>query len=363
MNGGKIEISIAAVYSQFEADMKKAAAAAVPGGKAVGEAFGDGFSRGSTKYIDRATQDITKKLTAAVGVFSIVNSFSAALEEGAKGASIGESIVAGIKSVPVVGTLVTIGENLGQIIANKVTGQLEANAIVAQQKALTERNKLIVEQENKAREAAQALADEEQKLEDEARKATERSIQREYDLRRELEIRQLEEAGKYREALMLRSGLKQAQILRDMDEQIQRARSQEEGESIIRVAQQRIKNLDAETKFDLANKEKADAERISKAAAAEAAARIKAEQDVIDAAYEKLKENDSKVSAIMEERMSLGTATGSVGTSFGTFKFRAYTDTEKKANDKAMVNKLDAIAKSSQATVDELKRGGGGGFN
>jgi hypothetical protein len=362
MNGGKIEISIAAVYSQFEADMKKAAAAAVPGGKAVGEAFGDGFSSGSTKYIDRAMQDITKKLTAAVGVFSIVNAFSAALEEGAKGASLGESIVAGIKSVPVVGTLVTMGENLGQIIANKVTGQLEADAIVAQQRALNERNKLIVEQENKAREAAQAYADEEEKLADEARKATERSIQKEYDLRKELEIRQLEAAGKTREAIIARSALKEAQILRDMNDQISNARSEAEGESITRIAQQRIKNLRAETQIDLADKEKADAERISKAVAAEAEARIKAEQEIIDAAYDKLRRNDEQAAGIMDERLGLGAATGSIGTSFGTFKFGAYTDTEKKANDKAMVSKLDAIAKSSQATVDELKRGGGGGF-
>lgn len=358
MNGGKIEISIAAVYSQFEADMKNAAAAAVPGGKAVGQGFANGFQSGSTGYMDRTINDIQGKLTKAVGAFTIVNSLGEALKAAAESGDWTRALEAGIKSVPVVGTFVGWGEALYDIINQTAAKAAAQQEVLGKQQRLNEINKAKIDAENRARAEADAYAEQEQKLADDAEKATQRALQKEYDLRKEFEAKQLEASGRMRESIIARSALKEAQILREMNDQIEGAKSEAEGLALTKIANQRIQNLRAETKIELEAKDKADAERRAK----DAEERIKAEQKVLDAAYEKVKANDEKAAQIMADRLTGGAETGSVGTAFGTFKFGSYTDSEKKANDKTMVTKLDEIAKSTRATTEQLKRSGSGGF-
>jgi hypothetical protein len=362
MNGGKIEISIAAVYSQFEADMKKAAAAAVPGGKAVGKGFADGFSSGSTGYIDRAINDIRGKLTKAVGAFTIVNAFGEALKAAAEGGDWAAAIERGIKSIPVVGTFVGWGESLYDIINQTAAKAAASQDALAQQQRLNAINKAKIDAESKAREVAAAeakIAEEQAKKVAEQRARTIEKATRESSfVQAEIEIRQLEAIGDRRSAIMKQAELDARKVFFETADQQLSTLTNEEADAIRKLGELRRNLISEEMKqrLDAINREE---EETARKAAEEDARR----QRQIEDETRKLMEREKElVAAAQEERLALGAATGSVSTSFGTFKFGAYTDTEKKANDKAMVSKLDSIAKSSQATVDELKRGGGGGF-
>ena len=362
MNGGKIEISIAAVYSQFEADMKKAAAAAVPGGKAVGKGFADGFSSGSTGYIDRAINDIRGKLTKAVGAFTIVNAFGEALKAAAEGGDWAASIERGIKSIPVVGTFVGWGESLYDIINQTAAKAAASQDLIAKQQRLNAINKAKIDAESKAREvaAAEAKIAEEQsrKIAEQRAKTIEKATRESSFVQAEIEIRQLEAIGDRRAAIMKQAELEARKAFFEIVEQQRADQTHEEGMAIRKLGQLRRELINQEMRDRLSALDKEEEETRKRAAEEEAKRQRQIEEET-----KKLLEREKElVAAAQEERLSLGAATGSIGTSFGTFKFGAYTDTEKKANDKAMVSKLESIAKSSQATVDELKRGGGGGF-
>lgn len=362
MNGGKIEISIAAVYSQFEADMKKAAAAAVPGGKAVGKGFADGFSSGSTGYMDRAINDIRGKLTKAVGAFTIVNAFGEALKAAAEGGDWTQSLERGIKAVPVISTFVGWGESLYDIISQTAAKAAADQETLAQQQRLNATNKARIDAENKARESAAAEAkiaeEQSRKIAEQRAKTIEKATRESSFVQAEIEIRQLEAIGDRRAAIMKQAELEARKAFFDTVDQQRADQTHEEGMAIRKLGELRRELINQEMRDRLAALDKEEEETRKRAAEEEAKRQRQIEEET-----KKLLEREKElVAAAQEERLSLGAATGSIGTSFGTFKFGAYTDTEKKANDKAMVSKLDAIAKSSQATVDELKRGGGGGF-
>lgn len=362
MNGGKIEISIAAVYSQFEADMKKAAAAAVPGGKAVGKGFADGFSSGSTGYIDRAVNDIRGKLTKAVGAFTIVNTFSEALKAGAEGAGFAETIERALKSVPVVNAFVGIGESLYDIF-NQTAAKAAANQeIVAEQERLTASNKAKVDAEKVAREsaAAEAKIAEEQakKIAEQRAKTIEKATRDSSFVQAEIEIRQLEAMGDRRAAIIKQAELEARKSFFEIEDQQRADQTSEEFMAIRRLGELRRNLINDEMRQRLAALDKEQEESRKKAADEDARRQRQIEEETA-----KLLEREQELArAAQEDRLALGAASGSIGTSFGTFKFGAYTDTEKKANDKIMVAKLGEISKSTQATVAELRRGGTGGF-
>jgi hypothetical protein len=359
MNGGKIEITIAAVYGQFEQDMKKAATAASAGGRQAGQKFGEGFSAGSTTYIDRTINDIRGKLTKAVSAFTIVSAFSAALEEGAKGASIADSIAAGLKSIPVVGAFVTIGENLGKIIMRTAAKEAAAQETIEGQARLNQINQDRIDRQKKAQEEQARRAEEMARKVADINKNIEAQIDARDKARHEAKISRLERENQVFLVLQEERARKEAEIYEKMQKERVAARTADEEKAILdryNAELALVRELDSRRVAELnkANDEERERNRTEQQQEAQRRARMIAEEEA-----KALEE----INRLREQGVAAQSMVGTISTSFGTYKFAGYSDSEKKANDSAIRKAIEAVKENTRKLVDEIKRTGtAGGF-
>lgn len=351
MNGGKIEISIAAVYGQFEQDMKKAAETASAGGKQAGQKFGEGFSAGSTTYIDRTINDIRGKLTKVVSAFTIVSAFSAALEEGAKGANLADSIAAGLKSLPVVGTFVSIGENLGKIIMQTAAKEAANEELVQTQARLNQVNQDRIDRQRKAQEDAARRAEAAAKRQDEINRSMDAQIDARDKARHDRTMLMLEEQGDKRKMISEEFFRKEVEIHDRLRKDLAASRSEDESFEI----QRRY-----EAELDLAKSVKDYKLREAASAAMEEAERRSAvEKRETERRAEMIakaeKDARDEISRLESQGVAAQSMVGTISTSLGTYKFAGYTDNEKKQNDGAIRRGIEAVRENTRKMVEEIR--------
>jgi len=359
MNGGKIEISIAAVYGQFEQDMKKAAETASAGGRKAGQKFGEGFSAGSTTYIDRTINDIRGKLTKAVSAFSIISAFSAALEAAAEGASIGDAIAAGLKSTPVIGQFYSIGESLGKIIRDEAAKDKAAEETIQTQSRLNQVNQDRIDRQRKAQEDAARRAEEAAKKRADIDRSMDAQIDARDKARHDRTMLMLEEQGDKRKMISEEFFRKEVEIHDRLRKDLAASRSEDESFEI----QRRY-----EAELDLAKSVKDYKLREAASAAKEEAERRSAvEKRETERRAEMIakaeKEARDEISRLESQGVAAQSMVGTISTSLGTYKFAGYTDNEKKQNDGAIRRGIEAVKENTRKMIEEIRKSGtAGGF-
>lgn len=314
MNAGNIYIGVEAVYEKLLAQFKDVASKSEQAGKGAGKAFSDGFAENAKDGSSKIVADIERKLKSALGATAITNALRAALRAGAEGQDWKDAILAGIKSIPIVGPLTQAFEDAIKI----ATGRAEQDA-----------------------ERARAAAKQEQ--------------QREYSRQREqtaaLERDDIAKRGLDRQEARLRKEIASAV---DAEDKRLEARKKAELE-VFRLARQRDSDLAKafrddrkaairQTYEDEAALVEQNLQReyrlIEQAEAEVAADRAKKDQERIAKQLEGFQKD---ISDLEQKRIDFGKEIGTTSTAFGTFRFAAYTDDEKKRVDQSILAEIRAI--------------------
>ena len=333
MNAGSIEIAIAASYAQFENDLKKVAQAAGPGGQQAGDAFGRGFETTSQTYIQRTADQIKVQVSKATNALNIGKTLAAGLEEGAKGAGLGEILTNTIKSIPMIGIFASMTESI--ISWSLGVAEEEAKAAAARVKeefalqaaSQTAQKSEEVSKQRMRNELEQALRD------DDKRRAAQVKARAEFH---DIELRKqadLEEAKSKTEKQLIieRANLEfEATRKRLEDEYALIEKAEQEKEQKKADAAQKLAEQDQRLLEDMWSWLNDTAKKKTDELAKQAAARIK--------------DLTKEAADIEKERAAAMSEVGTVSTAFGTFRFSAYTDAEKKQIDKEMLDKLRTIA-------------------
>ena len=333
MLAGSIEIEISGKYEKFKQDLEEAAHKATPLGEKSGKNFGDGFTTASTKATNRYIEQLKNKLIAATSAMAITHGLAAALEKGAEGANVTESLTAGIKSLPLIGSVYSIFESIGKIITGQTAKEAEIMATQVATKARAARLKADAE---RRAETANALAGRKNDL-------TELEGKR----RIEMAIR----AEDARLVVAKKAELELYQIKRAAEKDLQSAKSEDERDTIKKRRSLEVQMLRENVAFEFQEIEKNEREAAQKKLADDA--------ERSNAAVERIKsEEKAKSDAIEERRERVRTAVGTGQTAFGQFRFSEYTPTEKKAADWMMVEELKRIRSASESALQVA-----GGFN
>lgn len=314
MNAGNIYIGVEAVYEKLLAQFKDVATRSEQAGKGAGKAFADGFSENAKEGSSKIVAEIERKFKAALGATAITNALRAALRAGAEGQDWKDAILAGIKSLPLVGPLTQAFEDAIKI----ATGQAEKDA-------------------------------------DRAREAARQQQQREYSRQRE-QTAALERDDIAKRALDRQEARLRKEIASAVDAEDKRAEARKKAElELFRLARQRDADLSKafrddrkaairQTYEDEAALVEQNLQReyrlIEKAESEIEADRAEKTRDRIAKELEGLQSN---ISDLEQKRIDFGKEIGTTSTSFGTFRFSAYTDEEKKRIDQQIVEEIRAI--------------------
>ena len=332
MIAGKIEVEISGVYAKLETDLKAAAATAKPAGQMAGQNFAQGFEKSSDAVMNRHIAAIKAKLIAATGALAITNSLSASLQAGAEGADIGTALAAGVKSLPLVGSIYTIFESIGAIMTDRVGKQAkimaEEVATKAREEAFKEKNRLKNESDN-------ALA---------GRKNDNT------ELRGQRNIQLATQEGDLRKIAAKKAELEIYQSTRKTNADLQTAKSGAEKDEIRKRQAMEFEMIRSKIAFEYKEIEERERKLAQEKLAADTERYNEETKKIMDIERE-------KTLALDEQRKSVMTAVGSTNTSFGTFKFAEYSPTEKKDIDRQIVSELKAIKEASQRMMTA------GGFN
>jgi hypothetical protein len=314
MNAGAINISVAATMTRFNESMTAVKTTAATKGGEAGKAFKDSFDKqGSGLGADYGKQ-LQNSIRGAIAVGAISQAMKVAIEEGARGANFADAVAAGIKSVPVIGAFASLIE-AGMDYA---IGTSTAEA---------------------AREASRAMEAEAQKSLAVAEGRAKRLVAAEFELRRNA----AREAGDERLAIDLEAQEKLAALEKQFKEESLAATRDNERKFLAEIFQaerkliqqsaaERIKAID-----DAAEKQaRADEERIraeSEKLAREDEARREKQLDLLK----------QELAEVESQRETMRGAVGSVSTAIGEFRFAAYSDNEKKQNDKDLLSQVRQI--------------------
>ena len=356
MNGGDIEITVSANYKAFEAGLEQAVNGAGAAGGAAGAGFGENFQKSQVGYIDKALNDIQNKLLKAFGAVAIGQALASTLEQAAAGASFGDAIISSIKSVPIVGTVASIIESsiklgIGSYDRDAKLRRAKEKLAEAQENlqiALTNQKKeedQLLDSEKRSGEMAsrlsvqQAIATGDKVAEIEANRLRDRTVaelnyrEKLGAARSDVEKKNIENAYKY----------EQATIRTKYDYELKQFND----------AQQAKKD-----------KELSDAQEVSRKKGEEIAKQLKAEQDLrkkedldaVKSLQDRLKTADKMRSDAAKEaegqQLGFARSTGSMSTSFGSFNFRGYSDSDKKAVDESILATVREISKKASDFVN-----------
>lgn len=350
MKAGEIEITVAANYAALDAQMKQVVASTTAAGGAAADGFGDKFNANLKRHIETSANQIKMQLVKAAGAIAIANALKTALQTGAEGANFTESITAAIKSVPIVSTVYEIFASIGSL----VTGEAKKNAEIME----TEAEAAAIRARIKFREAQAAgvagaqeditrLSNQDQieqaKREGNARKVVQIQARQEIH---DLEVR------KQRDLLNAKSD-QEKQLIRDRTVlefgMIERRLNDEYKLIEDKEKEQQQKSADAAKKqADAANDELKDMIDFMNSTAESAAGELakKAQND--------LEALDKELQTLDEQRIAAAQETGTAQTAFGAFRFKAYTDDEKKQVDANILRQVESINRKAS----EIARGG-----
>lgn len=314
MNAGNIYIGVEAVYEKLLAQFKDVATRSEQAGKGAGKAFAQGFSENAKEGSSKIVAEIERKFKAALGATAITNAFRAALRAGAEGQDWKDAILAGIKSLPLVGPLTQAFEDAIRI----ATGQAEKDA-------------------------------------DRAREAARQQQQREYSRQRE-QTAALERDDIAKRALDRQEARLRKEIASAVDAEDKRAEARKKAElELFRLARQRDADLSKAFRDDrkaaIRQTYEDEAALVEQNLQREYRLIEKAESEIEADRAEKTRERiakeleglQSNISDLEQKRIDFGKDIGTTSTSFGTFRFSAYTDEEKKRVDQQIVEEIRAI--------------------
>lgn len=314
MNAGNIYIGVEAVYEKLLAQFKDVATRSEQAGKGAGKAFADGFSENAKEGSSKIVAEIERKFKAALGATAITNALRAALRAGAEGQDWKDAILAGIKSLPLVGPLTQAFEDAIKI----ATGQAEKDA-------------------------------------DRAREAARQQQQREYSRQRE-QTAALERDDIAKRALDRQEARLRKEIASAVDAEDKRAEARKKAElELFRLARQRDADLSKAFRDDrkaaIRQTYEDEAALVEQNLQREYRLIEKAESEIEADRAEKTRERiakeleglQSNIADLEQKRIDFGKEIGTTSTSFGTFRFAAYTDEEKKRVDQSILAEIRAI--------------------
>ena len=311
-------------------------------GKKLGTKLKENANKAWEGFKAEAGKGLDEELGKMAKPKSLIGVVSAALKEAAAGGGWQETLLAGLKSIPIVSAMSDIIESVMKIATGAAAQEAKAAADTAKA--------------DKAYAAAKSRTDD----------INARQVQHEDALLQAKIDNAVAVGDAYAEAYAV-ADLEYQKIARKRDEDLKKSTDDENGKQRKMIEQTYQDDLAAITRtYDL-KVQKAD-----EAAAKEAEAQRKAAEQTATEAFEKKKkeaEDLAKLNKKLEDdetkrmkkvhediakattesdksRISAASATGSMSTSFGTYTFSAYTDTEKKSNDEEMVSQLKNVVKA-----------------
>jgi hypothetical protein len=352
MIAGSLQIQIEAEYAKLEDQLKDVASKAEDAGKKAAEKFGAKFKEAVKGFGKQAAEGLSDELGKIAKPKQMIAVVAAALKEAAAGGGWQDSLLAGLKSIPIVSAMSDIIENTIKLVTGAAKEEMKAAAESAKA--------------DKAYATAKARTDD----------INARAMQHEDALLQAKIDNAVAVGDAYAEAYAV-ADLEYQKIARKRDEDLKKSTDDENGKQRQAIEQTYQDQLAAITRtYDL-NVQKAD-----EAIAKEAAEQKKKAEEVATAAYDKQQKDaqdlaklnkkladdeakrqkkiaDDILKATTESdqaRASAAATTGSMSTSFGTYTFSAYTDAEKKNNDEKMVSELKNVVKAIET------QGSAGGF-
>ena len=351
MNAGSIEISIAANYQQLQTALQQSVQSSQVAGQQAGQGFGQNFQQGQSRYIDRAIQDIQGKMTKAFGAVAIGNALAKTLEAGAAGVPWDKAITDAIDSIPIINIFTSIIESSLSL----AFGNFEQEQKLARAR----------EREAEAEEGLKAAQERVKAERDAARESSDASFR--------YLIQQAKALGNEKRAIELQLNQEIGHIQRERADKLAAAKSDAEKESIETTARLERAAAEDRAKFALEKMQKAqeevaakaiadDKERAQKLADETAKAEKKAAEETARAKQKAAEELQKRIAEAEEmkseaaadaERTNIEFArsTGGMGTSFGTFTFKGYTDDEKRMVDQSILQTVKEINKKASELV------------
>lgn len=314
MNAGNIYIGVEAVYEKLLSQFKDVASKSEQAGKTSGKAFSDGFAENAKDGSSKIVADIERKFKAALGATAITNALRAALRAGAEGQDWKDAILAGVKSIPLVGPLTQAFEDAIRI----ATGRAEQDAERARAAAKQEQQR----EYSRQREQTAAL---------ERDDIAKRSLDRQ-EARLRKEIASAVDAEDKRLEARKKAELEIFRLARQRDSDLAKAFRDDRKAAIRQTYEDEVALVDQNLQREYRLIQKAEDEI--------AADKAKKDQERIAKELEAFQKD---ISDLEQKRIDFGKEIGTTSTAFGTFRFAAYTDDEKKRVDQSILAEIRAI--------------------
>lgn len=352
MDAGKIEIKISANYSALEGALKDSVSTSQQSGQEAGAAYGQNFEAGQVKYIDRAIQDMQGKLKKAFGAVALGQALAGTLEAAANGASFGDAIVSSIKATPLVGIVATIVESGMKLAFGVFDAEEKARSAKTRNEDAHQRLKAAEERQMRVRDMERTAS----------------------DVSFKLLIQQERAAGNEKRAQELELNQEISHIQRDRVDRLAAAKSQEEKDVVERTFNLEMTAAKDRVKFAQEKAEKAaqevydknlkdDQERAKKYGEAlmkeekkASEERFKKDLDDVKKLHDRLvKADEMRAEAAQQadsDRLAFAKMTGSMSTSFGSFTFKGYSDSDKQQVDQSILAQVREINKKATDFVN-----------
>lgn len=341
MIAGSLQIQIEAEYAKLEDQLRDVASRSEDAGRKAAERFGARFAESIKGFAKQAAQGLSDEIGKIGKPKQLIAVVAAGLKEAAAGGW-QDTLLAGLKSIPIVSAMSDIIESTIKIVTGAAKAEMKAAAESAKA--------------DKAYANAKARTDD----------INARQMQHEDSLLQAKIDNAVAVGDAYAEAYAV-ADLEFQKIARKRDQDLKKSTDDENGKQRKAIEQTYQDELAAITRAYDIKVSKAD-----DAAMKEAEAQRKAAEDAATAVFEKqqkdadelaklnrkLADDEMKRQTRMSEEIAKATtesdrarsdaasATGSMATSFGTYTFSAYTDSEKKSNDEKMVAGLKDVVKA-----------------
>lgn len=377
MKAGEIEISVIANYAALDGQLADVVSKSQAHGDAAGDKFGKGFQGHARRYIDQAANDMGMKLTKAAGALSIANALNTVLKTVAEGGTWSEGIAKAIEQTPVLGAFYGIGKSIADIFTGQAKIAIAELAFDADQQAEKLRLKFLGERLERPAQLEATVTSARERDEIDRLRAegnVVEAINREAEAKKRAAAEKLEgdlaamRAAQERELAELgdRQNQKEARERFKAEEAAIRELAKLEAASIERTRRTASEKEAAayQKRFDdeVAKRKEAD-EKAAAQAQADILDEIELMNSLAESVGEEMAKNVSKaledsaeqIEGLENQRMAIAQETGTMQTSFGTFKFSAYSDAEKKQVDSQLLREVQLI----RSKANEMATQGG----
>jgi hypothetical protein len=377
MKAGEIEISVIANYAALDGQLADVVSKSQAHGDAAGDKFGKGFEGHARRYIDQAANDMGMKLTKAAGALSIANALNGVLRTVADGGTWAEGITQALERIPVVGIFYGIGKSIGDIISDEAGKALAELDMEAEQRAQKLRLKFLGERLDRPEQLQASLTSARERDEIDRLRAEGNVVEA---INREAEAKKRAAAEKLEGDLAAMRAAQERELAELGDRQNQkeaRERFKAEEAAIRELAKLEAASIER-TRRTASEKEAAAYQKrfddeVAKRKEADDKAAAQAQADILDeielmnslaeSVGEEMAKNVSKaledsaaqIEGLENQRMAIAQETGTMQTSFGTFKFSAYSDAEKKQVDSQLLREVQLI----RSKANEMATQGG----